>query len=121
LFLSFKLYILKMKSIFAALAAIAVSVVSAQTIVSSQPTTDQVLVAGTTAQIVWAPVAGTISTIDLRSGSASALVLVQNVATNVDASTGSYAWAVPATLTAATDCKYFVFSSIQKVLWVKSV
>jgi hypothetical protein len=94
-----------MKSIFAALAAIAVSVVSAQSIISSQPSLNQVVTAGTTAQIVWAPVAGTISTIDLRSGSASALTLLQNVATNVPATAGSYAWSVPATLAAGNDCK----------------
>ncbi|KAL7317275.1 hypothetical protein PS15m_003655 [Mucor circinelloides] len=92
-----------MKSVIAAIAAIAATVVSAQNIVSSQPSTNQVLTAGTTANIVWAPVDGTISTIDLRQGSASALTLVQNIATNVPASTGTYAWNVPATLPAGTD------------------
>lgn len=94
-----------MKSIFAALAAIAATVVSAQNIVSSQPSLNQVLTAGTSAQIVWAPIDGTISTIDLRSGAASALTLLQNVATNVPATAGSYTWNVPATLAAGTDCK----------------
>ncbi|CAO3645679.1 unnamed protein product [Mucor fragilis] len=92
-----------MKSVIAAIAAIAATVVSAQNIVSSQPSTNQVLTAGTTANIVWAPVDGTISTIDLRQGSASALTLLQNVATNVPATTGSYSWNVPATLPAGTD------------------
>ncbi|EPB82249.1 hypothetical protein HMPREF1544_11013 [Mucor circinelloides 1006PhL] len=92
-----------MKSVIAAIAAIAATVVSAQNIVSSQPSTNQVLTAGTTANIVWAPVDGTISTIDLRQGSASALTFVQNIATNVPASTGNYAWNVPATLPAGTD------------------
>ncbi|GAN10314.1 hypothetical protein MAM1_0342c09852 [Mucor ambiguus] len=92
-----------MKSVIAAIAAIAATVVSAQNIVSSQPSTNQVVTAGTTANIVWAPVDGTISTIDLRQGAASALTLVQNVATNVPASTGTYSWNVPATLPAGTD------------------
>ncbi|KAG1112862.1 hypothetical protein G6F42_014620 [Rhizopus arrhizus] len=92
-----------MKSVIAAIAAIAATVVSAQNIVSRQPSTNQVLTAGTTANIVWAPVDGTISTIDLRQGSASALTFVQNIATNVPASTGNYAWNVPATLPAGTD------------------
>lgn len=101
-----------MKSVIAAIAAIAATVVSAQNIVSSQPSTNQVLTAGTTANIVWAPVDGTISTIDLRQGSASALTLLQNVATNVPATTGSYSWNVPATLPAGTDCKLFECSMI---------
>ncbi|KAL9542342.1 hypothetical protein MBANPS3_008654 [Mucor bainieri] len=92
-----------MKSVIAAIAAIAATVVSAQNIVSSQPSTNQVLTAGTTANIVWAPVDGTISTIDLRQGAATALTLLQNVATNVPASAGSYSWNVPATLPAGTD------------------
>ncbi|KAG2213246.1 hypothetical protein INT46_002467 [Mucor plumbeus] len=92
-----------MKSVIAAIAAIAATVVSAQNIVSSQPSTDQVLTAGTTANIVWAPVDGTISTIDLRQGSASALTLVQNIATAVPATSGSYSWSVPASLPAGTD------------------
>ncbi|KAI8987652.1 hypothetical protein BDF20DRAFT_851434 [Mycotypha africana] len=92
-----------MKSVIAAIAAIAASVVSAQQIVTSQPTTNQVLVAGTTAQIVWNPVEGTIATIDLRKGDASALTFVQNVATNVPASTGSYAWNIPTSIAAGSD------------------
>ncbi|KAI8072191.1 uncharacterized protein B0P05DRAFT_549250 [Gilbertella persicaria] len=95
-----------MKSVIAAIAAIAASVVSAQNIVSSQPTTNQVVTAGSTTQIVWAPVSGTISTIDLRKGQASALTTVANIATNVDASKGSYAWNVDASIPAGTDCKY---------------
>ncbi|KAI8367811.1 hypothetical protein EDC96DRAFT_506129 [Choanephora cucurbitarum] len=92
-----------MKSIIAAVAALAASVVSAQTITSSQPTLNQVVTAGTTTQIVWAPVAGTISSIDLRKGDAAALILVANVASNVDASKGSYAWNVDASLPAGND------------------
>lgn len=98
-----------MKSVIAAIAAIAATVVSAQNIVSSQPSTDQVLTAGTTANIVWAPVDGTISTIDLRQGSASALTLVQNIATAVPATSGSYSWSVPASLPAGTDCKFIYY------------
>lgn len=96
-----------MKSVIAAIAAIAASVVSAQTIVTSQPSQAQVLTAGTTAQVVWNPVTGTIASIDLRKGDASALTFVSNVATNVDASLGSYAWNIDASLAAGTDCKLF--------------
>lgn len=99
-----------MKPVIAAIAAIAATVVSAQSIVSSQPSTDQVLTAGTTANIVWAPVDGTISTIDLRQGSASALTLIQNIATAVPATAGTYAWSVPASLPAGTDCRFIYYS-----------
>ncbi|KAG2231794.1 hypothetical protein INT48_005449 [Thamnidium elegans] len=92
-----------MKSIIAALAAIACTVVSAQKITSSRPALNQVLVAGSTAQIVWAPVEGVISTIDLRQGDKNALSFLQTIATNVPANTGTYNWDVPATLPAGTD------------------
>lgn len=94
-----------MKSIVAALAAIACSVVSAQNIISSRPSLNQVLVAGTSAQIVWAPVDGTIANIDLRQGDKNALTFLQTIATNVPANTGSYSWNVPADLPAGSDCK----------------
>lgn len=97
-----------MKSIFAAIVAVVAAVASAQNIVTSRPASGQVLVAGATAQIVWAPVDGVISTIDLRQGSAAALSFLNTVATAVPATTGSYTWTVPATLAAGTDCKYWI-------------
>ncbi|KAI8371813.1 Ser-Thr-rich glycosyl-phosphatidyl-inositol-anchored membrane family-domain-containing protein [Blakeslea trispora] len=92
-----------MKSIIAAVAALAASVVSAQSITSSQPTLNQVIVAGSTTQIVWSPVSGTISSIDLRKGDASALTTVAQIASNVDASKGSYAWNVDPSIPAGND------------------
>ena len=96
-----------MKFIFAAIAAIAATVVSAQkNIVTSQPGQNQVYTAGTTAQIVWTPVAGTISTIDLRSGNSNALAFVSNIATNVNAQDGKYSWNIPANTAPGTTCKF---------------
>jgi multidrug resistance efflux pump len=95
-----------MKSVIAAIAAIAASVVSAQNIVSSQPSTNQVVTAGTTASIVWAPVDGVISQIDLRQGNQAALTFISTVATNVPATAGTYSWNVDAKLPSGTDCKY---------------
>ncbi|CAO3624952.1 unnamed protein product [Mucor hiemalis] len=91
-----------MKSIFAAIVAVAAAV-SAQTIVTSQPGQNQKYKAGSTAQIVWTPVAGTISTIDLRAGSATALDFVATIATNVSAQAGSYSWNIPATTAPGTN------------------
>lgn len=99
-----------MKSIIAAIAAVALAVVSAQKITSSRPSMNQVLVAGATTQIVWTPVEGTISTIDLRQGDKVALNFLQTVATNVPANTGTYSWTVPASLPAGTDCKFTLLS-----------
>jgi propanediol dehydratase small subunit len=106
---SLSLNILKMKSVFAAIAAIAATVVSAQTIVTSQPGENQVFTAGTTAEIVWTGVAGTISTIDLRAGEATALAFVANIAKDVPAQTGRYSWNIPADIAAGTQCKYIIF------------
>lgn len=101
-----------MKSVFAAIAAIAATVVSAQTIVTSQPGERQVFTAGTTAQIVWNPVAGTISTIDLRAGEATALQFVANIAKDVPAQAGSYSWNIPADTAPGDQCKYiYIFFS----------
>lgn len=97
-----------MKSVFAAIAAIAATVVSCQTIVTSQPQEGQSFTAGTTAQIVWNPVAGTISTIDLRAGDANALTFVANIAKDVSAQAGSYSWNIPADTAAGTQCKYII-------------
>lgn len=103
-----------MKSIFAAIVAVAAAVASAQNIVTSQPGQNQKYKAGTTAQIVWTPVAGTISTIDLRSGSANALDFVANIATNVSAQAGSYAWNIPASTAPGTTCKYSLRTNCEK-------
>ncbi|KAG2204330.1 hypothetical protein INT47_009372 [Mucor saturninus] len=92
-----------MKSIFAAIFAVAAAVASAQKIVSSRPASNQVIVAGASTQIVWAPVDGVISTIDLRKGDQVALAFLNTVATAVPATTGSYTWNVPADLAAGTD------------------
>ncbi|KAI9486762.1 MAG: Ser-Thr-rich glycosyl-phosphatidyl-inositol-anchored membrane family-domain-containing protein [Benjaminiella poitrasii] len=93
-----------MKSVIAAIAAIAATVVSAQSgVVTIQPSTNQVLKAGTTSQIVWNPIDSTIASIDLRKGNSDALTFVQTIATNVPGNTGSYSWNIPATLAAGTD------------------
>lgn len=109
--LIFFLSLLKMKFIVAAIAAFAVSMVSAQSAVATphSPTLNQVLTAGQTTTIAWTPVTGvdTISSIDLLSGSATALQPVAggHVASNVQASLGTYSWTVPADLPTGTDCK----------------
>ncbi|KAG1459385.1 hypothetical protein G6F56_006172 [Rhizopus delemar] len=98
-----------MKFIVAAIAAFAVSMVSAQSAVATphSPTLNQVLTAGQTTTIAWTPVTGvdTISSIDLLSGSATALQPVAggHVASNVQASLGTYSWTVPADLPTGTD------------------
>ncbi|CAO3699191.1 unnamed protein product [Rhizopus stolonifer] len=98
-----------MKFIVAAIAAFAVTMVSAQSAVATphSPTLNQVLTAGQTTTIAWTPVTGvdTISTIDLLSGSATALQPVTggHVASNVQASLGTYTWTVPADLPTGTD------------------
>ncbi|KAI9257737.1 hypothetical protein EDC94DRAFT_614002 [Helicostylum pulchrum] len=92
-----------MKSIIAAIAAVALTVVSAVKITSSRPSMNQVLVAGANTQIVWKPVEGVITTIDLRQGDENALTFLQTIATNVPANTGTYSWDVPATLPAGAD------------------
>lgn len=97
-----------MKSIFAAIVAVAAAVASAQKITTSRPASNEVLVAGATAQIVWLPVAGVISTIDLRQGDQAALSFLNTVATAVPAMDGTYSWVIPATLPAGTDCKYLM-------------
>lgn len=101
-----------MKSIVAAIAAFAITIVSAQTtnIVSPHaPTLGQVVTAGQSTTITWTPIAGfdTISSIDLLKGDASALTPVTggHVANNIKSSVGSYTWNVPASLATGTDCK----------------
>ncbi|CEG62981.1 hypothetical protein RMATCC62417_00201 [Rhizopus microsporus] len=99
-----------MKSIVAAIAALAIAVVSAQTgapITPHAPTKDQVLTAGTTTVITWTTNPGhdTISSIDLVHGDPNALVPVVNghVADNVPTAPGTYNWNIPADLPAGTD------------------
>lgn len=103
-----------MKSVIAAIAAIAATVVSAQSIVTSQPASNQALTAGSTANVVWTPVDGVISQIDLRQGDQAALAFVSTVATNVPASAGTYSWNIDASLPAGTDCKYYNVYSKRK-------
>jgi hypothetical protein len=98
-----------MKSIFAAIAAVAITAVSAQgaTASISAPLTGTVYAAGSDATIAWyAPVVSTISQINLLKGPASALVPVASVATNVDAAAGQYVWTIPAGTAAGNDCKF---------------
>ncbi|KAI8874691.1 hypothetical protein K501DRAFT_204214 [Backusella circina FSU 941] len=95
-----------MKSIFAAIAALAITAVSAQgaTASISSPLTGTVYTAGSDATIAWYnPVVATISQINLLKGPASALVPVASVATNVDASLGQYVWTIPAGTAAGND------------------
>ncbi|KAG1147249.1 hypothetical protein G6F37_006336 [Rhizopus arrhizus] len=99
-----------MKSIVAAIAALAITMVSAQStniVTPHAPTLNQVLTAGETTTITWTPIAGfdTISTIDLLQGASSALTPVTggHVASNVASSLGSYSWTVPSTLPAGSD------------------
>lgn len=111
-FFFFSPFLIEMKSIVAAIAALAVTMVSAQStniVTPHAPTLNQVLTAGETTTITWTPIAGfdTISTIDLLQGAASALTPVTggHVASNVASSLGSYSWTVPSTLPAGSDCK----------------
>ncbi|KAI8642435.1 Ser-Thr-rich glycosyl-phosphatidyl-inositol-anchored membrane family-domain-containing protein [Parasitella parasitica] len=95
-----------MKSIFAAVAALTVAVVSAQSNIVSvtSPLTGTVYTAGQPAVITWidqqVPV---IPKIVLAKGSPTALQPVSTIAQDVDANTGSYTWNVPADIAAGDD------------------
>ncbi|EPB91286.1 hypothetical protein HMPREF1544_01802 [Mucor circinelloides 1006PhL] len=94
-----------MKSIFAAIAALAATVVSAQNIVSiTSPLTGTVYTAGQPAIITWidqqVPV---IPKIVLAKGLPTALQPVSTIAQDVDANAGSYVWNVPADIAAGDD------------------
>ncbi|KAI9489754.1 Ser-Thr-rich glycosyl-phosphatidyl-inositol-anchored membrane family-domain-containing protein [Zychaea mexicana] len=96
-----------MKSIVAAIAALAVASVSAQqaNIVSiTSPLEGTTYTAGQEATISWInPTVDTISKIVLAKGSATALQPVADVASNVDAKAGSYKWTVPADIAPGND------------------
>lgn len=120
-----------MKSIIAAFAALAVSIVSAQSntnIVSiTAPLEGTVYTAGKPAIISWSvqgicaskivpffadgkllyrinPSVQTIPKIVLAKGAATSLQPITTIAQNVDASKGSYTWNIPADTTPGNDC-----------------
>jgi hypothetical protein len=99
-----------MKSIFAALAALAISAVSAQgsTAYITSPLTGTVYTAGGQAIIAWNTATVSTFTINLLQGASSALVQVETVASAVDATLGTYTWDIPSSLAAGTDCKYYL-------------
>ncbi|CAO3640775.1 unnamed protein product [Mucor hiemalis] len=95
-----------MKSIFAAVFAVAVAVVSAQSnpVSITSPLTGTIYTAGQTATISWVqPQVDVIPKIVLAKGSPNALQPVATIAENVDATKGSYEWNIPANITAGED------------------
>ncbi|CAO3660978.1 unnamed protein product [Rhizopus stolonifer] len=95
-----------MKSVFAAILAVAAAAVSAQsnTVSITSPLTGTVYTAGKAATITWInPSVTTISQIVLAQGSSTALQQVSVIASNVDASALSYTWTIPADTAAGTD------------------
>jgi hypothetical protein len=108
-FLSFPFVIIysNMRSTFIAIAAIATTFVSAQNIVSiTSPLSGTVYTAGKAALISWIDASvDTIPAIVIAQGDPNALQPVQTIASNVDASAGSYTWNIPADFAPGTDCK----------------
>ncbi|CAO3662964.1 unnamed protein product [Umbelopsis vinacea] len=106
-----------MKFLSAAVLALTATIVSAQGnggVLFTSPLTGTVWQAGSTGLITWTVVdtsVTTISTIDLRQGPATALQLVQNVATNVPTSPPQYSWSIPATLAPGNDYALTFFTS----------
>ncbi|CAO3576207.1 unnamed protein product [Absidia cylindrospora] len=94
-----------MRSIFFAIAALGASIVSADNIVSiTSPLTGTVYTAGQPALISW--IDATVSTIPaivIAQGDPNALQPVSTIASNVDASAGSYTWNIPADFAPGTD------------------
>ncbi|ORE07749.1 hypothetical protein BCV72DRAFT_226149 [Rhizopus microsporus var. microsporus] len=91
-----------MKFSVAAILALAVSAVSAQTNIVSvtSPLTGTVYTAGKPAIISWInPQVSSISKIVLAQGESTNLQPVSTIAENVDASSGSYTWNVPSDIT----------------------
>jgi hypothetical protein len=105
----FSPYISNMKSIVAAIAALAIAAVSAQTtppVSITSPLTGTVYTAGGQALITWInPTAATLAQIQLAKGPSNALQPVGVVATNVATAGGQYSWTIPADTPAGTDCK----------------
>jgi hypothetical protein len=96
-----------MKSIVAAIAALAVAAVSAQTttpVSITSPLTGSSFKAGGQATITWiSPNTPTLSIVQLVKGPASALQPVGQVATNVNTADLKLTWTVPADTPAGTD------------------
>ncbi|KAI7856361.1 hypothetical protein BDC45DRAFT_533790 [Circinella umbellata] len=97
-----------MKSIVAAIAALAIAAVSAQDtkpIVSiTAPLSGTKLKAGSDAIITWInPTVDSISKIMLAKGEATALQPLVEVASNVDAKAGTYTWKIPADIAPGAD------------------
>ncbi|CAO3679242.1 unnamed protein product [Umbelopsis vinacea] len=96
-----------MKSIVAAIAALAIAAVSAQTtppVSITSPLTGTVYTAGGQALITWInPTAATLAQIQLAKGPSNALQPVGVVATNVATAGGQYSWTIPADTPAGTD------------------
>ncbi|CAO3667633.1 unnamed protein product [Umbelopsis vinacea] len=96
-----------MKSIVAAIAALAVAAVSAQTtppVSITSPLTGTVYTAGGQALITWTnPTTQTLPQIQLAKGPANALQPVGQVASNVQTSDGKYTWTIPADTPAGSD------------------
>ncbi|CEG68580.1 hypothetical protein RMATCC62417_04814 [Rhizopus microsporus] len=91
-----------MKFSVAAILALAISAVSAQTNIVSitSPLTGTVYTAGKPAIISWInPQVSSISRIVLAQGESTNLQPVSTIAENVDASSGSYTWNVPSDIT----------------------
>ncbi|KAI7880848.1 hypothetical protein K492DRAFT_207249 [Lichtheimia hyalospora FSU 10163] len=96
-----------MKSIVVAIAALAVSTISAQStgILSvTSPIQGTTYTAGKDALITWShATVDTISEIVLAHGDPNNLQRIGVIASNVDAEAGSYSWPIPANTTAGTD------------------
>ncbi|KAI8988689.1 hypothetical protein BDB01DRAFT_848820 [Pilobolus umbonatus] len=96
-----------MKSIVAAIAVFAVSLVSAQTVPILSPTSPIIgtkYTAGQPAIINWIdPKVDIITAINLLKGDKNALTFITTIASNVDAKAMTYTWDVPATLAPGVD------------------
>lgn len=95
-----------MKSIIAAIAALAVAAVSAQTtpVSITSPLSGSSFKAGGQAMITWInPTTQTLAQVQLVQGPASALQPVAQVATNVNTADGKLTWTVPANTPAGSD------------------
>ncbi|KAJ2960238.1 hypothetical protein NQZ79_g4354 [Umbelopsis isabellina] len=104
-----------MKSIIAAIAALAVAVVSAQTttpVSITSPLQGSSYKAGGQATITWInPTTATLAQVQLVQGPATALQPVAQVATNVNTADGKLTWTVPANTPAGSDYAFELGSS----------
>ncbi|KAI8393917.1 uncharacterized protein BYT42DRAFT_23528 [Radiomyces spectabilis] len=95
-----------MKSIVAAIAALALAVVSAQEMIVhiTAPLAGQVYTAGQKAHIAWIdPKVDTIPVIKLARGDPKALTQLQDIGTNVPTAAGGYDWTIPADIEPGND------------------